>query len=397
MRQALVAGVYGAAAGMIAAAVLGAMQGLEAVLWAGEPSALRIFLTILAGGALIAGLRRIDGGQEDDLAAQLRQAGDPSAFHWRRSALLAAMAILAVAFGGAIGPEAGTLAVVSELSAIVSLAIARSAADRQFIGEVGAAAALGGLYGSPPGGTLLAEPAAEGPQTEPKAHQILLFLAAVAGLAGFLLAAKVLLPGGGMRVHLPPAAAPDAPGGMVAAVIPATFGGLAGLAFVLLLPRVQALLARLGGVEVQTLAGSAGFAALAAAFPILRFSGHHEIEAMLGWAGSASMPQLLGLAALKVLCLTLCLASGWRGGAIFPLIFVGAAAGSSVLAFVPALDPTVASLAGITAAATVGMGKPLAAILIVALLVAPFVAGAICVGALVGLIFARLCPVGAVH
>lgn len=228
MRQALVAGVYGAAAGMIAAAVLGAMQGLEAVLWAGEPSALRIFLTILAGGALIAGLRRIDGGQEDDLAAQLRQAGDPSAFHWRRSALLAAMAILAVAFGGAIGPEAGTLAVVSELSAIVSLAIARSAADRQFIGEVGAAAALGGLYGSPPGGTLLAEPAAEGPQTEPKAHQILLFLAAVAGLAGFLLAAKVLLPGGGMRVHLPPAAAPDAPGGMVAAVIPATFGGLPG-------------------------------------------------------------------------------------------------------------------------------------------------------------------------
>ena len=69
---------------------------------------------------------------------------------------------------------------------------------------------------------------------------------------------------------------------MVAAVIPATFGGLAGLAFVLLLPRVQALLARLGGVGVQTLAGSAGFAALAAAFPILRFSGHHEIEAMLG-------------------------------------------------------------------------------------------------------------------
>lgn len=160
---------------------------------------------------------------------------------------------------------------------------------------------------------------------------------------------------------------------------------------------MQALLARLGGVGVQTLVGSAGFAALAAAFPVLRFSGHHEIEAMLGWAGGASMPQLLGLAALKVLCLTLCLASGWRGGAIFPLIFVGAAAGSSVLAFVPALDPTVASLAGITAAATVGMGKPLAAILIVALLVAPFVAGAICVGALVGLIFARLCPVGAVH
>ncbi|MBS0483039.1 MAG: chloride channel protein [Proteobacteria bacterium] len=399
MKQPAVAALYGLVAGMIAAAVLGTMNILTEVIWRGEVSAGRTFLTIMAGGALIAGLRAFDGGKENDLAAQLREVRDPAAFHWRRTALLAAMAIIAVAFGGAIGPEAGTLAVIAELSAIVSLAIARSGAERRFIGEVGAAAALGGLYGSPPGGTMLAGEADEavGSDANAKRQQLLLFLAALAGLAGFALAARVVLHGGGMRVHLPLVTQPDELRDIFAAALPALFGGAAGLGFVVLLPRLQHLLARCGGTWIQTLLCSAGFAALAASFPVLRFSGHHEIEAMLVWGQSVGMAALLGLAGLKVLCLTLCLAGGWRGGAIFPLIFVGAAAGSSVQGFMPGLDSTVAVLAGISAAATVGMGKPLAAILIVALLVAPLVPGTLCVGALVGLMLSRLAPANTLH
>lgn len=399
MKQPVVAMLYGTLSGMIAAAVLGTMDFLTERLWQGEVSAGRTFLTIMAGGAIIAGLRVLDGGTEDDFAAQLRNVRDPAAFHWQRTALLAAMAIVAVAFGGAIGPEAGTLAVVAELSAIVSLAIARSAKDREFIGEVGAAAALGGLYGSPPGGTLLADDQAgdESRGTELKGRQVLLFLAALAGLVGFTLAAKVLLHGGGMRVHLPPATETDGLRDIVAAIIPALLGGLAGLGFVTLLPRLQRLLNRCGRVWIQTLLCSAGFALLAASFPILRFSGHHEIEAMLDWSSNAGMIALLGLAGLKVLCLTLCLAGGWRGGAIFPLIFVGAAAGASVQGFMPGLDSTVAILAGISAAATVGMGKPVPAILIITLLVAPFIPGTLCVGALIGFMLSRLAPPNALH
>ena len=36
---------------------------------------------------------------------------------------------------------------------------------------------------------------------------------------------------------------------------------------------------------------------------------------------------LLALAALKVVALSLCLASGWLGGAVFPLLLAGASAG----------------------------------------------------------------------
>ena len=50
-----------------------------------------------------------------------------------------------------------------------------------------------------------------------------------------------------------------------------------------------------------------------------------------------------------------------------------------------------------TAAATVGMGKPVAVLLIMLLLTGPSAPGALCVGALVGYGAARLWPARAGH
>ena len=62
----------------------------------------------------------------------------------------------------------------------------------------------------------------------------------------------------------------------------------------------------------------------------------------------------------------------------------------------PVLPVTVALVAGMTAAATVGMGKPVAVLLILLLLTAS-APGALCVGALVGYGAARLLPARAGH
>ena len=97
----------------------------------------------------------------------------------------------------------------------------------------------------------------------------------------------------------------------------------------------------------------------------------------------AGVVLLVMLAGLKVLALSLCLAAGWRGGAIFPLLFAGAAAGAAVAAAIPLEAPVSAGLlAGMTAAATLGMGRPVAAVLIVAFLVSPTAIGPLSVGAL---------------
>ncbi len=61
--------------------------------------------------------------------------------------------------------------------------------------------------------------------------------------------------------------------------------------------------------------------------------------------------------------------SGWRGGEFFSLLFAGAAAGAATTFLVPGLDLATAEIAGLAAATTVGLKKPVAAILICALLV----------------------------
>ncbi|SIS91720.1 Voltage gated chloride channel [Paracoccus saliphilus] len=139
------------------------------------------------------------------------------------------------------------------------------------------------------------------------------------------------------------------------------------------------------------------FSLLATAFPILRFSGHHELQEMLHWGQEAGLIALLALAALKVLALSLCLASGWRGGAAFPLIFAGAAAGAAAVWLLPQSPVTVAVVAGIGAALTVGMGKPLAAMLIALLLIGPVAIEPLCTGLLIGWLVSRQLPKAELH
>ena len=89
------------------------------------------------------------------------------------------------------GPEAGLVAVVTGASAIVPMRIARSRAEARLIGDTGTVAALSGLYGAPPGAAAYAA-ADAAPPTDPDdapTPLALKFLAAVAGLGGFLLVA----------------------------------------------------------------------------------------------------------------------------------------------------------------------------------------------------------------
>lgn len=388
MRNFLFATIYGFVAGIAAALVLWLMGGVTNLVWSGSESRWYIVGVVMTGGVLLAILRHFHNGAA--LAEQIADLRKPGADLHRRALLMAAMAVVAVGFGGAVGPEAGILAVVGEISVVISWRLALNDADSRLLAETGTAGALGGLYGSPPGGAVIA-------QENPEAPKWQLYLAAIMGLVGFLLTADLFLPENPLRVHLPYYEAAEDGTDMLRSVIPAILGAGAGLFFVLVLPRIKALLARLGDIRLQTLVGSALFAALATAFPILRFSGHHELEIMLNWGQEAGMGALIALAAMKMLAVALCLASGWRGGAAFPLLFAGAAAGGAALWIFPGTPVTVALVAGIAAAMTAGMGKPIAAMLIALILIGPIAIWPLCVGALVGWGFSKLAPAQELH
>lgn len=164
LRTTLLAALYGLVAGAAAATVLWLMGLVLDMVWSGSRQRWYIFAMVMVGGVLIAILRHWYAGEglSEQIEATTRRAHARKA---RDTLLLALMAIVAVGFGGAVGPEAGILAVVSELSALVSILIARNAADERFIAEAGAAGALGGLYGSPPGGAILSQEHRDGRST----------------------------------------------------------------------------------------------------------------------------------------------------------------------------------------------------------------------------------------
>ncbi|MFV0294079.1 MAG: chloride channel protein [Paracoccus sp. (in: a-proteobacteria)] len=388
MRLATLAAIYGLGAGMVAALVLWMMGLVSRVVWAGPESWWYVFLIIMTGGGLIASLRRVYDGEP--LAEQLADIRDPAPDARHNAMVMAIMAIVAVGFGGAVGPEAGILAVVTELSALVSIRLARSNQETRLLAEASAAGALGGLYGSPPAGAVVVEEHPEAPRWQ-------LYLAALTGLFGFLMTASLFLPEHALRLKLPDYVASGNGSDMILSLLPALFGAGAALFFALILPFLQLFLRKCGGVVVQTMIGTTLFACLAAALPILRFSGHHEFGALLEWGQGAGMMPLLGLSLLKAMALAICLAAGWRGGAAFPLMFVGAAAGDAALMLIPVTPPTAALVAGMTAALTVGMGKPVAAIFIALLILGTPAVGPLCIGAAIGWAVSRLVPLPELH
>lgn len=376
VRLALLAGGVGLLAGVASAAMLWLMQGVSSLVWSVSESRWYILAVAVTGGALIGIMRQF--GATDSVDEQLAALRDPIYIHHRKALLVGLTAIVAVAFGGAVGPEAGLLAVVAELTAAIAVFLGRSHADARIIGEAGAAGALSGFYGSPLGGAAYAD-------DKPAAPRAMLLLAGLCGLLGFLVAARLLLSGGFHRIALPPYSPPGDGSDLVLAIVPALLGAAVGVLFLFALPAMKHLVQHcVPKAFWQPVIGGVVFGLVAAALPILRFSGHHEIGSMLEWAATAGMAMLLLLGLLKVLAAVICLSTGWLGGAIFPLIFAGAAAGASVLAIAPGINPVVAIAAGMSAAATAGLGRPVAAVLIMLFVVDGSLFGAICVGALCG-------------
>ena len=155
MRSAMIAAIYGMLAGALAAVTLWCMNTINHWVWSLSDARWYVPLVIMLGGVLIALIR--DASENVDLTAQLAQVHDVLHLKKRSTLFLALSAIIAVGFGGAVGPEAGLVAVVSEASAVVAILIARSRVEARLIGDTGTVAALSGLYGAPPGAAVYTE------------------------------------------------------------------------------------------------------------------------------------------------------------------------------------------------------------------------------------------------
>ncbi len=362
VRVTLLGALVGLPVGLMAFGFIWLVHELEHQLWHDLPAALGaasppwyLLVGLPVLGALCVYLARTltgDGGHSP-VHEGVGLGGRPE------DALSVGLAALAsLAFGAVLGPEAPLLALGAALAVWLTSRARLDGAGRNLVGAAGSAAALSTLFGGPlvSGLMLLESGAAAGLAIVPIMVPVLAS-SAVAYLLITGLGAWSGLPITGLTMgDLPPYTSvllPDLVAAVVVGVVMAALGvGLRRLAGVVagLEGRIGRLPLLLGsGAAIGLLAWSAG---LAGANPLdVLFSGQASIAPMLQATGGT----LVALALAKALAYVVSLGGGFRGGAIFPAVFIGVAvADVGVIAF--GMSPTVAIAIG-TAAGTAAMTR----------------------------------------
>jgi chloride channel protein, CIC family len=286
-----------------------------------------------------------------------------------------AAALATLSFGAVLGPEAPLIALGSGLGALAVRLAAKDAPDMAgaVIAAAGSFAAISTLMGSPLLGAFLLLEAAG--LAGPMVGVVLLPGLLAAGVGSLIFIGLDDITGlGTFSLTIPNV--PDFGDPTVAMfgwalafglVAPFLGHGIRALAL-WLRPRVEprmVLLMPLLGVVVAGLAILFGEATDKDYTQVL-FSGQTAVGPLVDQAATWSTGALLLLIACKGLAYAICLSS-FRGGPIFPAIFLGAAAGVAA-ADLPGMSLVPAVAMGMGAMSTVMLGLPLTSTLLAALL-----------------------------
>ncbi|CAA7196379.1 chloride channel protein [Chryseobacterium potabilaquae] len=93
-------------------------------------------------------------------------------------------------------------------------------------------------------------------------------------------------------------------------------------------------------IYIKTFIGGIILGIIAYYFPITRYFGHHEINTLID--GNFTISFLVWILIFKILAIAITVTSGWRGGFIIPLFFVGTTLGLIIHEVFPTVDTTLA-------------------------------------------------------
>jgi H+/Cl- antiporter ClcA len=128
---------------------------------------------------------------------------------------------------------------------------------------------------------------------------------------------------------------------------------LSGWMFIYLVRFCKKLFSSIKQIYIRTTIGGLVLGLVAVYFPITRFFSHYEIADLIATEFTAT--QILLIFLMKILAIAVTVTSGWRGGIIIPLFFVGASLGLLIFQFFPDLSPAllmVCCMAAINACVT---------------------------------------------
>ena len=324
---------------MLAAAYYYLLEGGLHLVWEIlAPAVGPIWLVTAIGGALV-GLSIRYLGRPGEIAAVVDN------IHLRRGRIdirqtpsMVVTSLLSISFGGSAGPEAPLVQIIGSLGSRLGDRLRLYGHLVRTLTFCGMAAALGAFFGAPLGGALFA---LEIPHRRGMEYYEALIPALLSAFLSFEIF-RLLVPG--QQVLYPFATLPSVTLlnvglGIVLGVV----GAGAGVLFIALFRTVGRALERFEARPVLlATAGGLAFGLLASLFPgdlpeTLLFWGEYQTRGLLVGAdaladrfGGVAVAVLLLLAVAKALAIGLTLHSGFRGGFIFPLFFIGATLGMAL-------------------------------------------------------------------
>ncbi|MFE5511840.1 ion channel protein [Streptomyces sp. NPDC056529] len=342
--QILPALVVGTGSGLLFLGISALSEELKHVLWEDLPDALGIggysslwMITMLTATGVAVGLVvwKVPGHAGPD-PATTGLGGAPLPAGTVPGLLLAGT--LALAGGVSLGPENPIIASNIALAYWLGRRAAPAVPGIAWV-TLASAATIGALFGTPVAAALVISEALAG-HPGPGSLWDRLFAPLLAAGAGAMTTQLLAEPT--FALGLPPLTDPGW-GDLLAALVIASVAALFGLAACALFPYVHAAFRRLrhplltlplGGLVLGLLGALGGHLTL--------FKGMEEIKELTANIGGWSSGELAKLAVVKLVALLVAASCGFRGGRIFPAVFIGAAFGLLAQALVPEVHPAVA-------------------------------------------------------
>jgi H+/Cl- antiporter ClcA len=346
----------------------------------GVDTRLFTFIICVVGGLLVGLLVKVFGDHNAIFAELMQEFGKSGRFDYRHAPGIVVTSFVSLISGAALGPEAALADACGGLGTFTADTLKLNEQETRTMSYGGLSAMLGAFITNPFGGALLGLESAQGGTTGTMLYFWVLFPSLLASAVATVV--FVALTGSFMSpLYSFPAYVPVVKDLLVAVPF-ALVGGTAGILFTLVFKWLRKLMQPMKSHVVwRGLIGGVGMGIIGVLLPLTLFSGEEQTTELITQAFEIGVLMLIVLAMAKLLATSLLLATGWKGGYVFPIMFAGVALGMAGHLLFPNTPIAVTVAATLAGALVASLRAPLFAALFTLSLVqaetAPVVAVAV--------------------
>lgn len=334
----------------------------EAALAMGLDARLFTVLVCTLGGLVVGLLVKFFGDHTGIFAEVMLEFGKTGRFDYRNAPGIVVTAFVSLISGASLGPEAPLADACGGMGTMLSDRLKLDEQETRTMGFSGVSAMLASFITSPFGGPLLGLESARGGATGMQTYFWVLFPSLLSSAVATVV--FVLLTGAFFEtMYQFPDYVPRL-SDLALALPLGLIGGAMGALFMLSLRAVQRLVQPLKQhVVVRGLLGGIGMGIIGALLPLTLFSGEAETADLIEHAAEIGVVMLIVLGIAKLAATSLVLATGWKGGYVFPIMFASVAVGLAVNLIFPGIPVAVTVAATMAGALVAAMKAPLFAAL----------------------------------